>query len=146
MNPKIIKAILDNGDVLELINVNPITSDDYKDRRKRRVWEKQFQEIEEKILENLFEDNIENYAKDNLNLIDEDDCEDCDCEDCDCDDLSDATDFKLISEIYRRMSNQKTIDIISSDLFLRFSNLLSKVPFSEIDSIITEIESKNKLL
>jgi hypothetical protein len=144
MNPKIIKAILDNGDILELGNVNPITSEDYRDWKKRRVWEKQFEEFEEKILENLLEDNIEKYAKNHLNLIDEDDCDDCD--DCDCDDLSDATNFELISEIHRRMSNQKTIDIVSSDLFLRFSNLLSKADFYEIDSLITQLESKNKIL
>ena len=40
MKPKIIKVILDNGDVFELGDVNSISPEDYKDYKKRFFLEK----------------------------------------------------------------------------------------------------------
>jgi hypothetical protein len=144
MTPKITKVILDNGDVLELGSVNPITLEDYKDWRLRYNYEKQFQEFEKQILENLDEDTIKDYAKDWLDLIDEDDC-DCKDNDCDCDDISEVSDLELIKEVYSRITKQRTADIITADLFFRFTKVLQFADKFEIDRILLEQEQKLKI-
>lgn len=144
MTPKIVKVIFDNGDILELGNINSITSEDYKDWRKRNIWEKQFEEFEKQILENLDEDTIKDYAKDWLDLIDEDDC-DCKDTDCDCDDISEVSDLDLIKEVYSRITKQRTADIITADLFFRFTKVLQFADKFEIDNILLEQEQKLKI-
>ena len=144
MTPRITKVILDNGDVLELGSVNPITPEDYKDWRLRYNYEKQFEEFEKQILENLDEDTIKDYAKDWLDLIDEDDC-DCKDNDCDCDDISEVSDLELIKEVYSRITKQRTADIISADLFFRFTKVLQFADKFEIDRILLEQEQKLKI-
>ena len=144
MKPRIKKIILDNGDILELGSVNSITEEDYKDWRKRWVWEKQFEEFEKQILENLDEDTIKDYAKDWLDLIDEDDC-DCKDKDCDCDDISEVSDLELIKEVYSRITKQRTADIITADLFFRFTKVLQFADKFEIDKILLEQEQKLKI-
>lgn len=144
MTPKIVKVILDNEDVLELKNINPITPEDYKDWKKRYDWEKQFEEFEKQILENLDEDTVKDYAKDWLNLIDEDDC-DCDDNNCDCDDISEVSDLELIKEVYSRITKQRTADIITADLFFRFIKILQFADKFEIDKLLSQQEQKLKI-
>jgi hypothetical protein len=144
MKPKITKVIFDNEEVLELGEVAPITPEDYKDWKKRINWERQFEEFEKQILENLDEDTIKDYAKDWLDLKDEDDC-DCNDNDCDCDDISEVSDLELIKEVYSRITKQRTADIITADLFFRFTKVLQFADKFEIDKILSEQEQKFKI-
>jgi hypothetical protein len=144
MKPRITKVIFDNEEVLELGEVAPITPEDYKDWKKRINWERQFEEFEKQILENLDEDTIKDYAKDWLDLKDEDDC-DCDDNDCDCDDISEVSDLELIKEVYSRITKQRTADIITADLFFRFTKVLQFADKFEIDKILSEQEQKFKI-
>jgi hypothetical protein len=144
MTPKIIKAILNNGEVLELGEINPISQEDYKDWKLRFKWEKQFESFEHEILEHLDDDFVKDYAKDYLDLIDEDDC-DCDDHDCDCDDISEVSDLELIKEVYSRITKQRTADIITADLFFRFTKLLQFADKFEIDRVLLEQEQKLKI-
>jgi hypothetical protein len=144
MKPKITKVIFDNEEVLELGEVAPITPEDYKDWKKRINWERQFEEFEKQILENLDEDTIKDYAKDWLDLKDEDDC-DCDDNDCDCDDISEVSDLELIKEVYSRITKQRTADIITADLFFRFTKVLQFADKFEIEKILLEQEQKFKI-
>jgi hypothetical protein len=144
MKPKITKVIFDNEEVLELGEVAPITPEDYKDWKKRINWERQFEQFEKQILGNLDEDIIKDYAKDWLDLKDEDDC-DCDDNDCDCDDISEVSDLELIKEVYSRITKQRTADIITADLFFRFTKVLQFADKFEIDKILSEQEQKFKI-
>jgi hypothetical protein len=145
MNPKIIKAIFDNGDIIELKDFTPITQEDYKDWRKRYDWESQFENFEKQILENLDEDCIKDYAKDFLDLIDEDDCE-CKDDNCDCDDISEVSDLELINEVFSRIVKQRNTDIITCDLFYRFTKILQCADKFEIEKMLFEQEQKHKII
>jgi len=144
MNPKIIKVIFDNDETLEVGEIIPISQEDYKDWKKRNIWERQFTKFETEILENLDEDSIRDYAKDSLDLIDEDDY-DCKNDDCDCDDISEVSDLELIKEVYSRITKQRSADIITTDLFFRFTKVLQFADKFEMDKILLEQEQKLKI-
>ena len=144
MIPKIIKVIFDNEDFLELGEVTPISQEDNKNFIKRIEWERQFEKFETQILENLDLDTVKDYAKDYCDLIDEDDC-DCNDNGCDCDDISEVSDLELIKEVYSRITKQRTADIITADLFFRFTKVLQFADKFEIDKILSEQEQKFKI-
>jgi hypothetical protein len=144
MTSKIIKITLENGEILELGKVKQITTEDFKDWRLRHNYEKQFEPFESKILGYLDLDTVKDYAKDYCDLIDEDDC-DCNDNGCDCDDISEVSDLELIKEVYSRITKQKTADIITADLFFRFTKVLQFADKFEIDKILSEQEQKFKI-
>jgi hypothetical protein len=153
MDKKIVKVVYDNGEEksieIEKIKSREQIKDDLpigekQDWRVSRVYDVQFKELEKAVLSELGEDMVKNYAKDHLDLKDEDEDEsDCDCEDKD---VSDFEDKELMAELSRRnLLGYANINIISIDLFTRFSRVITTVNNQDLETIISDLETKYNL-
>jgi DNA integrity scanning protein DisA with diadenylate cyclase activity len=112
------------------------------DWKANRHYERQFYKIERDVLWNLDEEAIKDYAKDHLDLKDEDD-NDCDCDDKD---ISDFENDELMSEISRRkLLGYSNVNIVSIDLFTRFSRVITVAHSQDLETIISELEKKYNL-
>jgi hypothetical protein len=147
MDKKIIKVIYDDGtddSVKNLKTIEDIKKDfDYdSDWKINRHYERQFKEFERSVLWNIEEEIVKDYAKDHLDLKDEDENE-CDCDDKD---VSDYEDDELMSELSRRnLLGYANVNIISIDLFTRFSRVITVASNQELETIILELEKKHNL-
>lgn len=147
MDKKIIKVVFDDQTELTVGEHKTIeqikaeyTYD--KDWKVNRHYQRQFQTIERDILWNLDDDTVKDYAKDHLDLVEQDDC-DCDCKEKD---ISDFEDNEIMAELSsRKILGQTNTNIITIDLFTRFSKVLNFADTQELDKIITELELKYKL-
>ena len=91
---------------------------------------------------NLYDDNVKDYAKDHLDLKDEDD-NDCDCDDKD---VSDFEDDEIMSELQRRkLFGYTNVNIITVDLFTRFSRIITVADNKDLETIILDLEKKYSL-
>jgi hypothetical protein len=144
MEKKIVKVIYTDGEQDEVKDWKTIeeikTEFDYDSYWKaNRHFERQFYKIEKDILWNLYDDNVSDYAKDQLDLKDEDE------NDCDCDekDVSDFEDDEIMAELSRRkLFGYTNVNIITVDLFTRFSRLITVADNQELETIILDLEKK----
>ena len=147
MSKKIVKAIYDDGteiSVKDLKTLEQIKKDYVYDKEHKYIchYERQFQGFERDILKELNDETVKEYAKDHLDLKDEDE-NDCDCKDKD---ISDFEDEELMAELLgRNLLGYANADIISIDLFTRFSRVITKANNQELETIISELETKYKL-
>lgn len=147
MDKKIVKAIYNDGteiSVKDLKTLEQIKKDYNYDRDWKYVrhYERQFYTIERDVLWGLDEDLVKEYAKDHLDLKDEDE-NDCDCDDKD---VSDFEDEELMAELVRRnILGYINVNIISIDLFTRFSRVITIADNQELETIISELEKKYNL-
>ena len=147
MDKKIVKVIYNDGtdiSVKDLKTIEQIKKDYNYDRDWKYVrhYERQFYTIEKDVLWTLEDDLVTDYAKDHLDLKDEDD------NDCDCDekDVSDFEDVELMAELSsRNLFGYTNINIISIDLFTRFSRVITVADNQELETIISELEKKHNL-
>jgi hypothetical protein len=153
MDKKIVKVVYDNGEEKSIESEKIKSKEQIKeglpiaekqDYRVNGVYNRQFKELEEAVLCELDEDIVKRYAKDHLDLKDEDEDEsDCDCEDKD---VSDFEDDELMSELSRRnLLGYANINIISIDLFTRFSRVITTVNNQDLETIISDLETKYNL-
>ena len=151
MDKKIVKVVYDNGEEI-LIESEKIKSrqqiqdglpiGEKQDWKVNRAYERQFKEIERDVLWGLDEDMVKDYAKDHLYLKDEDE-NDCDCHDKD---VSDFEDDELMAELSRRnLLGYTNVNIISIDLFTRFSRVITVAENQELEVIVSELEKKYNL-
>jgi hypothetical protein len=151
MDKKIVKVVYDNGEI-KLVEKEKIKSREQikdalpigekQDWRVNRAYDRQFQELERAVLWELDEDIVKEYAKDHLDLKDEDD-NDCDCDDKD---VSDFEDEELMAELSsRNLFGYTNVNIISIDLFTRFSRVITVGDNNELEIIISELEKKYNL-
>ena len=147
MVKKIVKVVFDDQTELTVGEHKTIEQikTDYtydKDWKVTRHYKRQFQTLERIILGNVEDDTVKDYAKDYLDLVEQGDC-DCDCEEKD---ISDFEDNEIVAELVsRNILGQTNANIITIDLFTRFSKVLNFADAQELDSIITELELKYKL-
>jgi len=147
MDKKIVKVIYNDGtdiSVKDLKTLEQIKKEyDYdRDWKYIRHYERQFYAIEKDVLWTLENDLVTDYAKDNLDLKDEDE-NDCDCEEKD---VSDFEDDELMAELSRRnLLGYANVNIISIDLFTRFSRVITVADSQELETIISELEKKYRL-
>ena len=151
MDKKIVKVVYDNGEI-KLIEKKNLKSREQitdaliigekQDWRVERAYDRQFKELERDVLWGLDEDLVKEYAKDHLDLKDEDE-NDCDCHDKD---VSDFEDDELMAELSRRnLLGYANVNIISIDLFTRFSRVITVADNQELETIISELEKKHNL-
>ena len=151
MDKKIAKVVYDNGEIKSVDRKKIKSKEKIKDAlpigekqdwRVNRVYDRQFKELEKEVLWGLDEDLVKEYAKDHLNLKDEDE-NDCDCHDKD---ASDFEDDELMTELSRRnLLGYANVNIISIDLFTRFSRVITVADNQELETIISELEKKYNL-
>ena len=151
MDKKIAKVVYDNGEIKSVDRKKIKSKEKIKDAlpigekqdwRVNRVYDRQFKELEKEVLWGLDEDLVKEYAKDHLNLKDEDE-NDCDCHDKD---ASDFEDDELMTELSRRnLLGYANVNIISIDLFTRFSRVVTVADNQELETIISELEKKYNL-
>jgi len=144
MDNKIVKVIYTDGEEKELKDWK--TPQELKsefgysiDWEANRHYKRQFLKFEEDVLLSLDDDSVRSYAKYNLDLKDEGE-NDCDCKDKD---VSDFEDEELTAELIRRnMLGYVNVNIISIDLFTRFSRIITVADNQELEAIISELEKK----
>jgi predicted DNA-binding antitoxin AbrB/MazE fold protein len=151
MDKKIVKVVYDNGEIKLIEKKNLKSREQIKDAliigekqdwRVERAYDRQFKELERDVLWGLDEDLVKEYAKDHLDLKDEDE-NDCDCHDKD---VSDFEDDELMAELSRRnLLGYANVNIISIDLFTRFSRVITVADNQELETIISELEKKHNL-
>ena len=151
MDKKIVKVVYDNGEIKLIEKENIKSREQIKDAliigekqdwRVNRAYDRQFKELERDVLWGLDEDLVKEYAKDHLDLKDEDE-NDCDCHDKD---VSDFEDDELMAELSRRnLLGYANVNIISIDLFTRFSRVITVADNQELETIISELEKKYNL-
>jgi hypothetical protein len=149
MDKKIVKVIYTNGEIDEVKDWKTTseikTEFNYSlalDWKAQRHFERQFYKIERDVLWNMNDNEVKKYAKDHLDLKDEDD------NDCDCDekDICDYEDDEIMTELSRRkLFGYTNVNIISVDLFTRFSRLITVANNQELEKIILELETKHNL-
>jgi len=140
---RIVKVIYTDDTFDEVVNVKPFEiREGEKHWEAFRRYERQFRDLEERVLHSIDSDIVEDYAKDHFDLIDPDDCE-CDCYDAD---ISDFEDSDLFNEISRRFFGKNGLDIIANSIFDRFVKVLSVADKSELDEILKNQEIKNKII
>lgn len=149
MDKRIVKVIYDNGEEIlvgkykskkQILKDLPIG--EKQDWRVNRNYEKQFKEIERKVLWALDDDMVKDYAKDHLYLKDEDE-NDCDCEETD---ISDFEDDEILSELANRnYLGYANMNIITINLFERLSRIIGVADNLELENIISELEKKHNL-
>lgn len=152
MHNRITKVVYDNGEI-KLVEKEKIKSKkqikdalpigEKQDWRVNRVYDRQFKEIERDVLWGLDEDMVKEYAKDHLYLKEEDE-NDCDCNDEK--DISDFEDDELLAEIaIRNNLGYANVNIVTIDLFDRFTRLVGVADNLELENIIIELEKKHNL-
>ena len=147
MDKKIVKVIYNDGtdiSVKDLKTIEQIKKDYNYDRDWKYVshYERQFYTIEKDVLWTLEDDLVTDYAKDHLDLKDEDE-NDCDCDDKD---IQDFEDDEIMAELIRRnLLGYVNVNIISIDLFTRFSRVITVADNQELETIISELEKKYNL-
>jgi hypothetical protein len=151
MDKKIVKVVYDNGEIKLIEKKNIKSREQIKDAliigekqdwRVERAYDRQFKELERDVLWGLDEDLVKEYAKDHLDLKDEDE-NDCDCHDKD---VSDFEDDELMAELSgRNLLGYANVNIISIDLFTRFSRVITVADNQELETIISELEKKHNL-
>ena len=105
-----------------------------------RHYERQFKELERTILQNIDEDLVSEYAKDHLDLVDDGEC------DCDEKDIIDFEDNELMNEVSRRkLLGFADVNIVTIDLFERFSRVLGVANVQELEATVSELERKHNL-
>ena len=110
------------------------------DWKANRHYERQFYKIEKDILWSLNDDEVKDYAIDHLDLKEEDDC------DCDEKDILDFEDNEIMAELSRRkLLGYANLNIISLDLFSRFSRVITVANNQELETMILELEKKYNL-
>ena len=149
MDKNIVKVVYDNGEEKvigeykskkQILKNLPIG--EKQDWRVNRHYGKQFKEIEREVLWGLDDDMVKDYAKDHLDLKDEDE-NDCDCDDKD---IQDFEDDEIMAELIRRnLLGYVNVNIISIDLFTRFSRVITVADNQELETIISELEKKYNL-
>jgi hypothetical protein len=145
MDKKIVKVIYTNGDEEEVKDWK--TPEELKsefnydvDWKANRHYERQFYKIEKDILRSLNDDEVKEYAIDHLDLQEEDDC------DCDEKDILDFEDNEIMVELSRRkLLGYANLNIISLDLFSRFSKVITVANNQELETIILNLEKKYNL-
>jgi len=151
MDKKIVKVVYDNGEIKLIEKKNLKSREQIKDAliigekqdwRVERAYDRQFKELERDVLWGLDEDLVKEYAKDHLDLKDEDE-NDCDCEDKD---ISNFEDDELMAELSgRNLLGYANVNIISIDLFTRFSRVITVADNQELETIISQLEKKHNL-
>jgi hypothetical protein len=144
MDKKIVKVIYTDGGQIEVKDWK--TPEQLKsefsygmDWKANRHYDRQFKDIERDVLWGLDDSIVKDYAKDHLDLKDEDENE-CDCDDKD---VSDYEDDELMAELTRRnLLGYANVNIISIDLFTRFSRLITVADNQELETIIWDLEKK----
>src|SRR5690606_1412730 len=118
---KIIKVILKDG--------SSIHSEFFIDG----LYDSKFQR---RILQELDDCDIEDYAKDYLGMSDEDEI-----------DISDFSDGEILREANdRNLINNSENTIIADDFMRRFSKILYDANPLEIEQLLTELETKFKIV
>ena len=151
MEKKIVKVVYDNGEEKSIDSEKIKSKEQIKDAlsigekqdwRVNRAYNRQFKDLERDVLWQLDDETVKDYAKDHLDLKDEDE-NDCDCQDKD---VSDFEDDELMAELSRRnLLGYANVNIISIDLFTRFSRVITKADNQELEKIISELEKKYNL-
>ncbi len=144
MDKKIVKVIYTDGEQIEVKDWK--TPEQLKsefsygmDWKANRHYDRQFKDIERDVLWGLDDSIVKDYAKDHLDLKDEDENE-CDCDDKD---VSDYEDNELMAELSRRnLFGYANVNIISIDLFTRFSRVITVADNQELETIIWDLEKK----
>lgn len=105
-----------------------------------RHYNRQFKEFEGVILQNIDNDVIKRYAKDYLDFVED---EECDCEETD---IMDFEDNELMNEVSRRkLLGFADVNIVTIDLFERFSRVLGVANVQELEATVSELERKHNL-
>jgi hypothetical protein len=144
MDKKIVKVIYTDGGQIEVKDWK--TPEQLKsefsygmDWKANHHYDRQFKDIERDVLWGLDDSIVKDYAKDHLDLKDEDENE-CDCDDKD---VSDYEDNELMAELSRRnLFGYANVNIISIDLFTRFSRVITVADNQELETIIWDLEKK----
>lgn len=137
---KIVKVIFDDDSSLEVENfeglkTSKVTVEKFK---LRREYDRQFKSLEEDILRYLPEDVIENYAEWNLEMVNERDVEEKD--------INDFSDQEVLEEAKARKLFGENTSIISDSFFDRFGKIMIKENAIHLDSLLTELETKLKII
>lgn len=136
----IVEVILDDGEVVSIGEIKPFKPSDnpLENRNNQIAYMRQFTKFQKEVLEHFDNDVLEQYAKDYLDLIEEGDC------DCEEKTIEDFEDDELMHELKSR--NLMPAQTIVNELFLqRFAKISSISNPLEIDSILTELETKLKI-
>jgi hypothetical protein len=144
MDKKIVKVIYTDGEQIEVKDWK--TPEQLKsefsygmDWKANRHYDRQFKDIERDVLWGLDDSIVKDYAKDHLDLKDEDENE-CDCDDKD---VSDYEDNELMAELSRRnLFGYANVNIMSIDIFTRFSRVITVADNQELETIIWDLEKK----
>ena len=105
-----------------------------------RHYDRQFKVLEDAILQNIDNDVIKRYAKDYLDLVEDEEC------DCDETDIMDFEDNQLMNEVSRRkLLGFADVNIVTIDLFERFSRVLGVANVQELEATVSELERKHSL-
>jgi hypothetical protein len=152
MDKKIVKVVYDNKEEKSIESEkiksreqikNALPIGEKQDWRVNRVYDRQFKELERAVLWELDDEMVKEYAKDHLYLKEEDE------NDCDCDDKKDISDFEddeLLAEIaIRNNLGYANLNIVTIDLFDRFTRLIGVADNLELENIIIELEKKHNL-
>jgi len=136
----IVEVIFDDGEVISIGEIKPFKSSDNpaENRQNQRIYMRQFSKFQKEVLEHFDNDILTEYAKDWLDLIEEGEC------DCEEKTIEDFDSEELMSELKSR--NLMPAQTIVNELFLqRFAKISSISNPLEIDSILTELETKLKI-
>jgi len=138
---KIVKIIYDDGTHDEIVNITKLDIEGVEGKweviKRKRAYERQFNEFEKTILENINQGVIENYAEWNLGLIEADDVEETHIED--------FSDEDILQELAARKILGGNTNIINQDFLLRFSKIIEKENNILLESILNDFEKKLKL-
>lgn len=132
---KVIKAILDNGEVLEVENYK--TYQEIKEQEPTRayyLYDRQFRDIDKELIDCINEDEIKSYAEWNLDMKEEDDFEDKTL--CDFDD-DEIESHCIAYKIYPCPLNNPIAQGIYDDML----KLFDKYSLSELQDKITQLLS-----
>lgn len=137
---KIKKIIFDDDTFTEVKDIEPLKeSDNIKDKYlNRRIYDRQFSVIEEEALDYIREGLIESYAEWNLNMISESDVEK--------QEIDDFTDDEILEEARSRKLFGHNQSIISEMFLDRFIKIINKENQVKLDSILSDLEKKLKII
>ena len=138
---KIVKIIYNDGTHDEIVNITKLDIEGIDESieiyKRKRAYEKQFEDFEESILGNINQGVIESYAEWNLGLINEDEIEKTN--------IDDFSDKDILEELTSRKILGGNTNIINQDFLFRCSKIIDKENNILLESILNDLEKKLKI-
>lgn len=140
---KIVKVIFDDDSSLEVENLKPLIKSE--DKRIQYInsiqYLKQFKKFEYKVLKSMESSVVERYASNFLDMICEDEIEEPEEKDIDV-----FSNEEILEEAKARKLFGENTSIISDSFFDRFGKIMIKENAIHLDSLLTELETKLKII